>query len=145
MTITLRRSRSPFQVGVLLALLFISLIPMVFFESVSTTTARELGPVLGRLMYGGTALAAGVAFGGVWTKGVTGLLIERIGLVSLACWVIGYGGAVLVNSGARGIQFGGYMLAVAVMSLARAWQIGREARETAVIDSLAPLDGDAGG
>ncbi|NBH01929.1 hypothetical protein [Amycolatopsis sp. SID8362] len=137
MTITLRRSRSPFQIGVLLALLVISAASAVFFDQVATSTARELGSTLGRLMYGGTALGAGVALVGVWRSGITGLLVERVGLISMACWVTGYGIAVLINSGARGVQFGGYMTAVALMCLWRAWQIGREARELATVEHLA--------
>ncbi|WP_410644483.1 hypothetical protein [Amycolatopsis sp. lyj-346] len=137
MTIMLRRSRSPFQVGVLLALFLISIMSALFFPDVATSTARELGAGLGRLMYGGTAVAAGVALAGIWRPGVNGLLVERVGLISMAFWVLGYGVAVFINSGARGVQFGGYMLAVAVMASWRAWQIGREARELATVQHLA--------
>jgi hypothetical protein len=140
MTITLRRSRSPFQVGVLLALFLLSAASALFFDAVATSSARELGAVFGRLMYGGTAVAAGVALTGVWLDGVVGLLVERVGLVSMSCWITGTAAAVLVNSGVRGVQFGGYFLAVALMCLFRAWQIGREARELATVQHLTAVE-----
>lgn len=137
MSIQLRRSRSPFEVGVLAALLLISTLSAIFFSKLATTTARELGSPLGRAMYAGTAIAAAVAVVGVFIPDVIGLLVERVGLISLACWVMGYGVAVLINSGARGVQFGGYMTALAIMAAVRAWQIGREARELATVQHLA--------
>ncbi|QRP48014.1 hypothetical protein [Amycolatopsis sp. FDAARGOS 1241] len=141
MTITLRRSRSPFQVGVLLALFLLSAVSALLFDQVATTTAHELGPLLGRSMYAGTALGAGVALSGVWLDGVVGLLVERVGLVSLAFWTAGYAAAVLVNFGvARGLQLGGYFLALALMSAVRAWQIGREARELATVRHLTGIE-----
>jgi hypothetical protein len=140
MTITLRRSRSPFQVGVLLALFLLSAASALFFEAMATSSARELGPLLGRLMYGGMALAACVALVGVWLVDVVGLLVERAGLVSMACWSTAAGLAVLANSGVRGGQFGGYMLAIALMSVWRAWQIGREARELATVRHLTAVE-----
>ncbi|MEV4604795.1 hypothetical protein AB0K15_46530 [Amycolatopsis sp. NPDC049253] len=140
MTITLRRSRSPFQVGVLLALFLLSAASALFFDAMATASARELGPGLGRLMYGGMAVAAGVALVGVWLDGVVGLLVERVGLISMGCWSTAAGLAVLANSGARGVQFGGYFLAVALMSAWRAWQIGKEARELATMRHLSAIE-----
>ncbi|MBN6037485.1 hypothetical protein [Amycolatopsis sp. 195334CR] len=138
MTLTLRRSRSPFEVGVLLALGVLSIVSAVFFDQAATFTARQLPEPLGHIMYAGTAVAAGVALTGVWWRhDIAGLLIERIGLISLASWTLGYGLAVLAVSGARGIQFGGYMGAVAAMALVRAWQIGREARELSLVAGAA--------
>jgi hypothetical protein len=135
MVLSIRRSRSPFQIGICLALFALYLLSTIFFDAMATSSARELGPALGRVLYGGTAIAAGVTLAGVFTRSVPGIFVERIGLVSLAFWTLGSGVAVLANSGVRGAQFGGFMVAVTLMSITRAFQTTREARDVSVIES----------
>ena len=145
MTIQLRRSRSPFEIGVLASLFLLSLAAAMFFEHLATSTARDLGPALGRAMYVGTALAACVSLVGVAIDDLPGVLVERIGLVSLGLWTAAYGGAVVINSGSHGMQFGGYMLAITIMSFVRAWQIRKEARELATARHLSTAGGSSKG
>lgn len=136
MPIQLRRSRSPFEIGLLLAFFVLSILGLVFFGAASSSTMRELGPTFGRTVYVGTALAAGTGFVGICMPGVKGLLVERAGLASLAFWLLGNGTAVLITFGVHGLQFSGNTLAIALMCAFRAWQIGREAREVAAFRHL---------
>ena len=144
MPIQLRRSRSPFEIGLLLAFCVLSLLGIFFFNSAASSTMRALGPAFGRSVYVGTALAAGIGFIGVCMPSVKGLLVERVGLVSLACWLLANGITALITFGTHGIQFSGNTLAIALMCGFRAWQIGREAREVAAFRHLSAGESSKG-
>lgn len=144
MAIQLRRSRSPFEIGLLVMFVVLSVVGVLFFDYAATNTVRALGPVLGRLLYIGTAIAAGVALVGVFRRGVPGLVVERIGLASLACWTVANGIAVFIAAGRHGIQFGGNMLAITLMCAFRAAQIGPEARQLASLLHLSAGESSEG-
>lgn len=142
MVLEIRSGKHPHEVALLFAALLLGLAGTLFFDETASTTARALPTPFGHVMYAGLGIGALVSLTGVFWRGLTGALVERAGLVTASTWSLGYGVVILINSGWRGLMFGGFMVAFAAASLVRVKQIGSEARQMEATRVLLNPKGD---
>lgn len=128
-----RTGKHPHEVALLVAAFLMGTVGLLFFNTVATTTTRALPFPFGHILYGGLAIGSGVALVGVFWSKLTGALVERVGLYSLAGLSLGYAALIVANSGARGAGFGVFMAAFAIANLIRARQINREIGELVAV------------
>jgi hypothetical protein len=124
--LAIRSGRSPHELALLIPCFIVGIAGLTVPGRVSTTTLSALPLHWLYVWYGGLVLGSAVALTGLMMGSILGMLIERVGLIVLSGQLLGYGIAITVLFGLRGIQFGLLVGAFAVANLWRAHQIRRE-------------------
>lgn len=121
--------RNPFAVFLLFACVLTGIAGLISPQQTSPIVAHLLQPWELEAWYGGL-IATGVgALAGVLSRGLTGLLVERVGLVFLASLSGMYAVAVAVQGGAALSFASAFTGFFCIASLARVWQIGRDLKQ----------------
>lgn len=119
----IRSGREPFEIALLSAIVLYGVLATIFFDQVSVTTLRSFPAPWGRLFIAAFGAGAAVALLGAVQPTITGILIEKMGLWSVA----GLGSAFAIWSigvnGVKALAFAVLILGVAAASAARLRQI----------------------
>jgi hypothetical protein len=124
--------RHPFEVY-MLGWAFIATAPSALgLTPLSVTVQETSGPVAGRMWAVGLTVGSLIALIGLaWhrpAKGklsVTGLVLEQIGLVTVASATIFYSAAAFIRSGTSALPIIGVVLGVGTASAVQAWKVQR--------------------
>jgi hypothetical protein len=121
--------RNPFAVFLLCACVLIGVAGLISPQKTSPTVAHLLLPWELAAWYGGLIASGAGTLAGLAVKGLTGLLVERAGLVFLASLSGMYAVAVAVQGGGA-LSFAAALTGCfCAASLARVWQIGRDLKQ----------------
>jgi hypothetical protein len=116
---------NPFEFLFLLAYFLYCVVALAAFNTVATTTLRSYGHGWSAALLFVSVLGTGLALTGMLLREPRGLLLERAGLFSVAAPCAVYGVLGLTTNGARSLGFCLLLLALAVSSTWRIFQIAR--------------------
>lgn len=138
----LRSGRHPHEIALLVLSVVIGFTGLIFeSDRLSPGISNAFPGLLQSYFYFGLVLGGAVALFGALRINITGLLLERAGLIFLSAVYLAYGISVLSNSGTRGLIPALFGIAMSVASIVRVVQIQRDVKQArkAISDALCDL------
>jgi hypothetical protein len=130
--VILRSGRSPFELFLLAACVLSGLAGLIAPTSTSSALARLLPTWVVIAWSAGLVIGGAVAIAGVLMRGLTALLVERIGLVGLAGFSVLYSAVIVAEVGIRATFTALFVVAFAGACVGRFWQISQDLRRADV-------------
>ena len=124
--VILRSGRSPFELFLLGACVISGLAGLVAPTSTSSALAHLLPTWVVMAWSAGLVIGGVVSITGVLMRGLTALLVERIGLVGLAGFSVLYSAVIVAELGLRATFTALFIAAFAAACVGRFWQINRD-------------------
>lgn len=121
--------RNPFAAFLLGACVLTGIAGLLSPQRTSPIVAHLLAPWELQAWYGGLILTGAGTLAGLFLRGLTGLLVERVGLVFLASLSGMYATAIAVQGGVALSFASAFTGSFALASIARVWQIGRDLKQ----------------
>jgi hypothetical protein len=128
-TITVRSGRHPHEIALLVMSFVSGMVGLAVQPATSPALASTLSGPLLNYFYLGLIVSSGASFVGALMNSVTGLLMERAGLILIVFLYVAYGVSVVSNSGIRGTTGALFGFAIAVASVVRIVQIQRDVKK----------------
>lgn len=127
--VIIHSGRNPYAVFLLGASVLTGISGLISPQRTSPVVAHLLAPWELTAWYVGLVVSGGVALGGLFARGLTSLLVERVALVVLASLSAMYAVAVAAQGGAS-LSFAAAVAgSFALASGARVWQIGLDLKK----------------
>ena len=127
--IVIRSGRNPYAIFLLVACVLTGVSGLISPRLTSPVVAHLLASWELYAWYGGLFASGSVALAGLSARGLTSLLVERVGLVVLASLSAMSAVAVAVQGGAALSFSSAFVGCFAVASVVRVWQIGQDTKK----------------
>jgi len=137
----IRSGRNPFEVLLLCACAVAGAIGLIAPGASANAITATLPHWEVLCWYSGLLAGGVVSLAGVFARGVTSLLVERVGIIILACLMLAYALALFTQVGIRGVLPGAVTGLFAVACAVRFVYITTDLKRMEEI-ATKPLDGD---
>ena len=127
--IPVHSGRNPFAIFLLIACLLTGISGLISPEGTSPIVAHLLAAWELKAWYSGLTLSGAATLIGLFSKGLTSLSVERVGLIFLGTISTMYSIAVAMQGGAALSFSSAFVGAFAIACMARVWQIGRDLKK----------------
>lgn len=137
--IVIQSGRNPFQLSILAACAVYGIAALVAYDTLASNSVKALGPVSGHLFLALLGACALTALTGVIMHNLTGVFVERAGLIGLSLVCLAFAAISVITMGGPATGFALLMVAISVASVGRLAQIQAGRRRAA----RAAVSGDA--
>lgn len=124
--VLVRSGRHPHEIALLVMSVVLGIVGILVSGSTSPGISSAFPGHTENFFYVGLSVSGAVALYGALLRNITGLLVERAGLIGLSCIFLGYTIAVFTNAGVRGTTSALFGLAFTVANIVRLVQISRD-------------------
>jgi hypothetical protein len=137
--IVIQSGRNPFQLSILAACALYGIVALVAYDALASNSIKALGPASGRLFLALLGACALTALAGVIMHNLTGVFVERAGMIGLSLVCLAFAAVSAVTMGGPATGFVLLMVAISAASVGRLAQIQAGRRRAA----RAATSGDA--
>lgn len=119
----IQSGRNPFQVAILAACTLYGLSALVAYDTLASTSIRALGSGQGHLFLALLGTCSGTALAGVAMHNLTGVFVERAGMIGLSLVGLAFAAISAITMGGPATGFVLLMVAISAASVGRIGQI----------------------